>query len=265
MHTKRGRRTAFTLVELLVVIGIIVALIALLLPSVMRAMKIGERTRLQADLQTIATALTAYQHDHGDFPRVTGGQLGATVLCRALLGPYPETDPGGILQDGANGFGFRTRPSVGGVPQGRVWGPYLDPAKWKVAQSTTGRRELEIVDRFNEQPILYYPANRASNIYLPNGYVAAGDYPTSTSSNKILPRFNANDNSGYMPINTLQVLLGDVNKDGGINNGEQPAFDGDFLLWATGPDGRFGPNDPTKPVSSKNRCDDVANFPRSEY
>src|SRR5438067_3703184 len=75
----RRRCRAFTLVQMLVVIGIIVTLMALALPAILKAYGFGIRTRTLSDLQLISTALEAYKQDFGDYPRIdndnTPGQL----------------------------------------------------------------------------------------------------------------------------------------------------------------------------------------------
>jgi len=256
----RAGRGGFTLVEMLVIIGIILALLAILLPTVGPAWKTGQRTRMELDMATISQALELYKQDHGDYPRVYQKWLGAWTLCQALIGPYPAVDQTGKgIQDGADGPGFRTRPPVKvngqDVPQGRVYGPYLDPAKWNINPS------YEILDRYGLRPILYYPGYKQANINLPGGYVAEGDYPSMTGTRR-MPRFNTLDNAGYLSTKALQNLMGADTTTGAAVN---PAFDGDYLLWSFGPDLSPGPPDATKPVSPKNRCDDVANFKRSEY
>lgn len=92
----RRRRSAsgglggFTLVEMLAAIAIIVLLAGFLLVAVSRVYRQGSRTRSAMDLASIASALDAYKQDFGDYPRVTGTNTGAAVLCKALIGPSPE-------------------------------------------------------------------------------------------------------------------------------------------------------------------------------
>lgn len=144
----RAPAGGFTLVELLVVIGLIVLIIGIALPSVLHALKTGRRTRTVADFQLIGTALEAYKADFGDYPRFDDGNAadaqslptpqsadpiniqqdrGARLLCRALLAPAGAVLTTGTAStsfgfnnsngtaseqapDGAAGPGFRTRP-----------------------------------------------------------------------------------------------------------------------------------------------------------
>lgn len=98
----RGR--AFTLLELLLVIGIIGLLAGILLPAVNKTYQRAIVLRTQADLQAIATGLEAYKADYGVYPPlsgtvyspaytgtdVSGPNSGAAVLGKALLGPMDE-------------------------------------------------------------------------------------------------------------------------------------------------------------------------------
>jgi type II secretory pathway pseudopilin PulG len=62
----RGRRAAFTLVELLVVVGIVALLIGILLPVISRARAHAQFVACQAQLRTQVQAILAYAINHRD-------------------------------------------------------------------------------------------------------------------------------------------------------------------------------------------------------
>jgi prepilin-type processing-associated H-X9-DG protein/prepilin-type N-terminal cleavage/methylation domain-containing protein len=72
MASSSRYRRAFTLVELLVVIGIIAVLIALLLPTLGRARQQAQRTACAAKLHNILIAAQNHSIDHKGFYPITG-------------------------------------------------------------------------------------------------------------------------------------------------------------------------------------------------
>lgn len=62
------RRHGFTLIEILVVIGIIVILIAITVPVVSKVRKSAQVAGVQAQLNGLQGAITRYQQDHGALP-----------------------------------------------------------------------------------------------------------------------------------------------------------------------------------------------------
>jgi prepilin-type N-terminal cleavage/methylation domain-containing protein len=79
-------RRAFTLVELLVVIGIIALLIGLLLPAMNRARKSAKRTTVLAALHQIGVAVAAYQVEFkGKLPRDQPDTLEGRAFCSLEL------------------------------------------------------------------------------------------------------------------------------------------------------------------------------------
>ena len=65
---RKGVSYGFTLVELLVVIGIIAILAALILPAIETARKRTKQASCISQLRQIGLALTAFKHDHNDRP-----------------------------------------------------------------------------------------------------------------------------------------------------------------------------------------------------
>jgi prepilin-type N-terminal cleavage/methylation domain-containing protein len=287
----RRPRTGFTLVELMAVIGIILVLMAILIPSITRAVRQAQRTRMQYDLQAIASALDAYKKDHHDYPAVPPGSgLGANILARALIAPAPDVAGKGDLDfDGAEGPGFRTRVAISGVQQGKVWGPYLPADRFRTQQIPIppGTNQLHwVIMDMKDVPILYFPAHRGANIHAPNGYVAAGG-ATPPAMFELGDNYDLTKKSGYYPdvsgfpspndaagtdlndwLADFRVLMGANPADGSA--ADPLAAGAPFVLWSAGPDQLWGSRnhvyDPTTnqriPMGPKNPSDDVSNIVR---
>jgi prepilin-type N-terminal cleavage/methylation domain-containing protein len=174
---KQRKRAGFTLVEMLVVIGIIVLLVGILLPTIMSARRNAEKNAVRMELHTIALALDAYKADFGDYPRPpNGASRKYRLLAWALMGPYDGGPVGGVtdplstptanapLVDGADGPGFRTSWDNVAKKGSKVWGPYLAPEKFRVATqavnldfpTTPVDLRWDILDRYGS-PIEYFP------------------------------------------------------------------------------------------------------------
>ena len=78
-------RTAFTLIEMLIVIAIIAILASLLLPAVAKARETAKRQRMQATINGMSIALKGYYNEYGHWPTKTGYTGGDFVLSNQEL------------------------------------------------------------------------------------------------------------------------------------------------------------------------------------
>ncbi len=228
------RRTGFTLVEMLVVIGILMLLISLLVAAVTIAKKRAEVTRIRSDLQTIAAALEQYRADFGKYPMRTSGY--GHILAWALIGPGPASE------DGVDGPGFR------GMAGGKVYPPYLQ-STFVTVKTSPSTGDWDILD-YQGHVIEYYPKRGDFGLDAGHGFLVG-----NTFSNNGAFRYEVTD--GNIPSNVLQVRLGDRDKNNFIDRTlpqpEELKFSGPFILASPGSNGRW--EDLTLP--GQNDSDDI--------
>jgi type II secretory pathway pseudopilin PulG len=137
MQKSSGRAAAFTLIELLIVISIIIILMGLLFPVFRGAQDQAKRVQAKNDLAQIVTAVNAFYAEYGKYPLpddatddFTFGTGGDRTTNETLLNPLrgldPTLNPRQIV--------FISPPDVkdpanprSGIGTGSATGQYFDP------------------------------------------------------------------------------------------------------------------------------------------
>jgi prepilin-type N-terminal cleavage/methylation domain-containing protein len=233
------RAPGFSLIELLVVIGLIALLASLALVAMSKVRRQAAIHRVKGDFQAITTALEAYNADFHSYPMATAPAR--YILAKALIGP------GSAAEDGEDGPGFRT------AKDGKIWPSYLSADKFPVKR-TGGLNTWELFDYFGN-PIEYYPKRKS---FSPDKGPLVGAQVYSQSGVGGLAGLPGmyDQGDGAISRETLLVILGDNNRDNKIGAGETARYTGPFILASPGADGSF-----SQP-GQVDRSDDIYNFDR---
>ncbi len=107
---KRAGRAAFTLIELLTVIAIILILAGLLLHIAGNANYKSSMARASAEIQAMSTAMESYKADNGSYPRPVTAGTGSDQL-----NAQTDTDPGGAASSNYQLAGQLVYQSLSGI------------------------------------------------------------------------------------------------------------------------------------------------------
>ena len=87
------RKSAFTLIELLIVVAIIAILAAIAIPNYLTAQIRARIARVKGDHHNLAVAIESYRTDNDDYPRAVGGAYANELLPLTTPIPYITTNP----------------------------------------------------------------------------------------------------------------------------------------------------------------------------
>ena len=114
---RRAPRSAFTLVELLVVIGIISLLAAIVTPAVMRAQASARNAAIKAEIDMLHMAIMNYKNEYGSFPPALDQTLSTTSAagkhlsrifprCTTVVDQLSNALPSGVTITGTSAITF---------------------------------------------------------------------------------------------------------------------------------------------------------------
>lgn len=274
----RGRRGGFTLVEMLVVIGIIIVLAAILLPMVMGARGKAARYRIMGDLQVVATGLEEYKKVFGDYPRQTNPNpmqgFRQKLLVQFLIGNTGDGVRANNTGDNVNTQG------------GKKWGPFVPPEKFKVENGAlidSSSKEVQYYPRYNLYDRRVGASSQFAGYLLGNVVTTAPPKAMFNIKDGIyIDGTAASEEAKDHVIHTL-YMLGDGEdrtmrdtsdpNDPPLNppdnkidatKSESLRYNGPFILVSAGPDSKWGLGDlgGAKAYLKHSQVDDVYNFER---
>ena len=102
-HSSSRGEAAFTLLELLVVISIIIILAGLTIGTMGYVQEKGKRSRAEAEIAAISAALESYKADNGIYPQYTSTTGSGHALYQALSGDGDDSIGGTKSSTGTTG------------------------------------------------------------------------------------------------------------------------------------------------------------------
>ncbi len=94
MHPPKN--AAFSLIELLVVVGVVAVLAAIAVPNMLEAQVRAKISRAKADMRALAVAIESYGVDHGDYPIAWGLQVEGRDSLQSLSTPVAYMASGDV-------------------------------------------------------------------------------------------------------------------------------------------------------------------------
>jgi prepilin-type N-terminal cleavage/methylation domain-containing protein len=184
---------AFTLVEMLVVITIIGILASLASVAIFKALEAAKRSRIQAEITQMASAVEQYKQKYSDYP--PSNMADASLLSRHLAKAFPRCDPtlemNSIpMANGSYGASYNAAGAVMSPSQALVF--------WltSISKDPVHPLSAKTVDRLSlfdfDKSRLDTSAATATTAPMPSGKAAPGWYAESATSFKYVP-------SVYMP------------------------------------------------------------------
>lgn len=256
----RDRRHAFTLVELLVTIGIITVLLAILVPVVSHVRINAQTTASQALIQRIAVAINNYHNDFRGYPGALPnsafpGNIRTQTedMVVALLGGLTPNGGAGVYDPGFLGTGTV---SFNPVAPGKK-SPYLDkkveelspnlnarlgdasqslPQLTYITADTNLPEFLDLYSQEERRPILYMRANAGAMRTNDSTYVVSTAFDRNYHYNlgSIMMYLKSQDPL-YTQSSARTFLTGQT--------GNSAKFAGSFILIGAGPDHLYGTSD----------------------
>jgi len=172
---KHHDRGGFTLVELLVVIGIIALLAALVTPAVMQAQVAARNAAIKAEIDMLHMAIMNYKNEYGSFPPAISGTSTTDLAAKHILRIFPRTTL------------IANEVTVPVTPLNSIYGWLSGYSSDPTAPvSALNRQKLYDFDksRLDSTGSIYYPSGKpgAPYIYINSSLYTSGSFPWPNST-----------------------------------------------------------------------------------
>jgi prepilin-type N-terminal cleavage/methylation domain-containing protein len=287
----RRAKPAFTLVELLVVIGIIALLVTILVPTIQKSLETVQSARTRGIIKNLGFALENFKNDFGFYPPSRPEASGSTntnaydpinigwAPTGALNLFYYLGGPGrsgwGVGGGGRMPYEAQKNPPTGAKPT-KTYGPYYEVTEEQIKYDIDSKTGTLMLGGFKDAfkpggKILYwrYDPNPITTVTPPRNYAVGHNYAPGTPP---VWQEATGDPTGVMDYGN-QVMFEDVVRASyGVATTSVRWKRSDYLLVSPGPDGRYGwtkqkkadPDAGTYVAASKDdKADDTYNAPVS--
>jgi len=229
---QRGAVRGFTLVELLLVMGIIVMLVGLLFPAVNAAVTAVRTAATQSTINNLSAGLEAFKQDWGAYPPSKIGKdgwsssMGYTTDGYSALIYY-------LMGSNGTGWGSLAMPAAVGPFGGTAsaaYGPY-----YKITAANPGLPE-PVQDAFKPgKAIFYYRYEPADGT---TAYDVTCNKGNGTIADTAGTNFGGVASSAGQPY--FELLVKPLAPDAATTAGSQQWIRKDYLLISAGPDRYWG-------------------------
>jgi prepilin-type N-terminal cleavage/methylation domain len=175
-HRAKNSLRGFTLVELLVVLGIIILLATLVSKGARAVQESSRRAKCASNLRQMAIAALSYADDHkGEFPWASRKMSGYTSFCWDFVTPKGEAPQPGVMWDG---YGLNSVLQCPSYLKGN--------ANWTGDPFTGYNYNSSFIGKVEGDPAFRKTPARLSQIKDPSRTVIFGDGHWSGGANKFM-------------------------------------------------------------------------------